>query len=223
MGQIYLVRHGQASLGADNYDQLSPLGTLQSARLGAYFKESAIFFEAAYVGTLVRQQHTLTELVRGLGVENLFITSQPALNEYDSAAVIKSVCEQDIPKASTREGYKAYFKLLRVGLLSWMQGKTKPVGMPSFKEFESNLINTLNHIETHHTGNVLVVSSGGPISTLISHLLDTSDSGRVELNLQLRNTCVSELQYTKNRARVISFNSLNHLSLPTYADWITYA
>ena len=37
MSVIYLIRHGQASFGTDNYDQLSALGREQSAILGSYF------------------------------------------------------------------------------------------------------------------------------------------------------------------------------------------
>jgi broad specificity phosphatase PhoE len=47
MGNIYLVRHGQASFGAENYDQLSTLGQQQSQRLGEYFAQKGIQFEAA--------------------------------------------------------------------------------------------------------------------------------------------------------------------------------
>jgi broad specificity phosphatase PhoE len=36
MGTLYLVRHGQASFGADDYDQLSDLGRAQAVRLGEY-------------------------------------------------------------------------------------------------------------------------------------------------------------------------------------------
>ena len=34
MGTLYLVRHGQASFGSANYDQLSALGQRQCRRLG---------------------------------------------------------------------------------------------------------------------------------------------------------------------------------------------
>ena len=37
MGSIYLIRHGQASLGAANYDVLSPLGIRQSQLCGEHF------------------------------------------------------------------------------------------------------------------------------------------------------------------------------------------
>ena len=42
MGIIYFVRHGQASLGAQNYDQLSDLGYAQAEQLGLYFQQQQI-------------------------------------------------------------------------------------------------------------------------------------------------------------------------------------
>ena len=46
MGTIYLVRHGQASFGADDYDQLSALGTQQAQQLGRYWQERQMRFDA---------------------------------------------------------------------------------------------------------------------------------------------------------------------------------
>ena len=37
MPEFFLVRHGQASFGADNYDKLSALGHRQARWLGGYF------------------------------------------------------------------------------------------------------------------------------------------------------------------------------------------
>ena len=37
MTTIYFIRHGQASFGAESYDQLSPNGELQAKILGQYF------------------------------------------------------------------------------------------------------------------------------------------------------------------------------------------
>ena len=37
LAELTLVRHGQASFGAANYDQLSDLGMQQSRWLGEYF------------------------------------------------------------------------------------------------------------------------------------------------------------------------------------------
>ena len=45
MGTLYLVRHGQASFGEDDYDKLSELGHRQSRRLGEYFAAKGLHFE----------------------------------------------------------------------------------------------------------------------------------------------------------------------------------
>ena len=39
MTTIYLVRHGQASFGKSNYDELSQNGEAQATLLGRYFKD----------------------------------------------------------------------------------------------------------------------------------------------------------------------------------------
>ncbi|MDZ4123020.1 MAG: phosphoglycerate mutase family protein, partial [Hydrogenophaga sp.] len=51
MGTLYLVRHGQASFGADDYDQLSEMGQRQSRRLGEYWAERGVGFDAVITGT----------------------------------------------------------------------------------------------------------------------------------------------------------------------------
>ena len=58
MAQFYLVRHGQASFGSDNYDQLSPLGHQQARWLGEYFAERDMQFDGLITGDLVRHQET---------------------------------------------------------------------------------------------------------------------------------------------------------------------
>jgi broad specificity phosphatase PhoE len=37
MREIYVVRHGQASFGTDDYDRLTEIGFAQARLLGAYF------------------------------------------------------------------------------------------------------------------------------------------------------------------------------------------
>lgn len=88
MGTIYLVRHGQASFGADNYDQLSALGLQQAQQLGRYWQERGMRFDAVYTGTLQRHVQTLAGIQDGLpGLPEA--TALPALNEYDSHELIR--------------------------------------------------------------------------------------------------------------------------------------
>ena len=67
MGTLYLVRHGQASFGAENYDQLSPVGHQQAVRLGQFWRERGQRFDAVITGTLQRHVQTLDGIVEGLG------------------------------------------------------------------------------------------------------------------------------------------------------------
>ena len=67
MGTLYLVRHGQASFGADNYDQLSDLGTRQCQQLGRYFASKGRRFDTVITGTLQRQIQSQQAINDGLG------------------------------------------------------------------------------------------------------------------------------------------------------------
>jgi broad specificity phosphatase PhoE len=222
MGTLYLVRHGQASFGADDYDQLSPLGVRQSVRLGEHFRAHGLQFDAVITGTLRRHVQTWEGLSEGLGwaAEPL---AWPGLNEYDSAALIEALHVQPTEAPTTREGYRQHFRLLRDALRQWMAGVLTPSGMPSYGDFVAGVTSALDHVRTQHQGNVLVVSSGGPISTAVGHLLGTSPETTIELNLRMRNTSVTELDFNPKRHTLVSFNTLPHLTQPELRDWVTHA
>jgi len=222
MGTLYLVRHGQASFGADEYDLLSPLGHRQSVRLGEYFKQKGLVFEAAFSGTLKRQVQTLAGICEGMGAE-VQTTQWPGLNEYDSAAVIQALYSGPLEKADTPERYRQYFRLLKDGLAQWMAGVVSPRGMPSYNEFVAGVVSALEHVRTHHEGPVLLVSSGGPIATAVGQVLGTSAETTIELNLSIRNASVTEFSFSPRRHKLVTYNTLPHLDTPEYASWITYA
>lgn len=222
MGTLYLVRHGQASFGADDYDQLSPLGARQSERLGEHFREHGLRFEAVITGTLRRHVQTWEGLSKGLGcaAESL---AWPGLNEYDSAALIDALNTRPTEPPTTPEGYRQHFRLLRDALRQWMAGVLTPRGMPSYEDFVAGVTSALDHVRAHHQGNVLMVSSGGPISTVVGHLLGTSPETTIELNLRMRNTSVTEVDYNPKRHTLVSFNALPHLARADLAGWVTHA
>ena len=105
MGQLYLVRHGQASLGADDYDQLSALGAQQSQRLGEHWRAQGLQFDAVITGTLKRHAQTLHGIQQGLGTKHEPLL-WPGLNEYDSEAVIRTIQKGPRTKPTTPEGYR---------------------------------------------------------------------------------------------------------------------
>ena len=61
MAHIYLVRHGQASFGSDNYDQLSSLGFEQARLLGQWFAHTRQSFGQVVTGGMARHRQTDSE------------------------------------------------------------------------------------------------------------------------------------------------------------------
>ena len=223
MGTLYLVRHGQASFGADDYDLLSALGHKQSLRLGQYFAGRGIRFDSLIAGTLRRHTETLQGILQGMGRtgEHLPWTG---LNEYDSEAVIATIRPHPLEKPTSPEMYRHHFRLLKDGLRQWMAGVVSPRGMPSYTEFAAGVAGALDHVRANHFGrNVLLVSSGGPISTAVGRVLGTSAETTIELNLRIRNSSITEFAFTPKRHMLVSYNGVPHLDHPGCEDWVTYA
>jgi broad specificity phosphatase PhoE len=221
MGTLYLVRHGQASFGAADYDQLSPLGRQQSERLGAWFRARGLRFDAVLTGTLRRHVQTLAGIETGLQVRHDAL-ALPGLNEYDSAAVVRSIHPGPIAAAETPEQVRQHFRLLRSGLQQWMAGATQPAGMPSHADFVAGVVQALDLVRAQQAeGTTLIVSSGGPIATAIGHVLGLGAEATIELNLHIRNSALSEFKVGPKRHTLISFNTLPHLDGDTTS--VTFA
>lgn len=222
MGTVYLVRHGQASFGAADYDQLSELGTRQCHALGQYFAARGVVFEAVLRGTLRRHAQSLAALAEGYGPLPALL-EWPGLNEYDSEALIRAIHPGPLAAPDTPEVYRAHFRLLREAMAAWMAGRSAPAGMPAYADWVAGITRALDHVRTHHTGNVLVVSSGGPISTAVGHVLGTSAETTIELNLRIRNSSLTELAYTPKRHMLVAYNHVPHLDTPERAGWVSYS
>jgi broad specificity phosphatase PhoE len=223
MGTLYLVRHGQASFGAADYDQLSELGRKQSVRLGEYFARKGIHFDGLIAGTLRRHKQTLEAILQGMNRAGEHL-SWDGLNEYDSNAVIATVHPDPLEKPTSPEMYRHHFRLLRDGLARWMTGAVTPQGMPSYSEFVAGVAGALDHVRANHFGqNVLVVSSGGPIATAVGLVLGARPEVTIDLNMRIRNSAITEFAFTPKRHMLVSYNAIPHLEEPQYAGWVTYA
>ena len=224
MGTLYLVRHGQASFGAADYDQLSELGRRQCERLGQWFASHRTVFDVVITGSLKRQRQSLAGIEAGLQRTHDHTLTMPGLNEYDSEALVRTVHSGPLAAPTTPELARFHFRLLREGLLAWMAGRTQPQGMPSHADFVAGVRGALDHVRAHHAdGTALIVSSGGPISMAIGQVLGLASEAVIELNLQLRNSAVCELKVGPKRHTLITFNTLPHLNGPEHASWVTHA
>jgi broad specificity phosphatase PhoE len=223
MGTLYLVRHGQASFGSENYDQLSELGHKQSVRLGEYFAQKGIVFDGLIAGTLQRHKQTLEGILQGTNRQREHL-SWDGLNEYDAEAVIATVHPHKLEKPTSPEMYRRHFRLLRDGLSQWMAGVASPTGMPAYSDFVAGVAGALDHVRANHYGqNVLIVTSGGPIATAVGHVLGTPPETTIELNLRIRNSSITEFAFTPKRHMLVCYNAIPHLEHPDFADWVTYS
>jgi broad specificity phosphatase PhoE len=171
---------------------------------------------------LRRHAQTYAGICEGAGID-LQPLPCPGLNEYDSAAVLQAVHPEPLASAHTPEGYRHHFRVLRSGLSQWMNGAVHPAGMPTYADFVAGVNAALEHVRTHYTGDVLLVSSGGPIATAVGQVLGAPPEATIELNLRIRNTAVSEFAFNPKRFSLLTFNTIPHLDAAQYAQWITYA
>jgi broad specificity phosphatase PhoE len=222
MGTLHLVRHGQASFGTDDYDRLSALGAQQCAALGEWMQRRGLRFEGVLRGTLRRHRQSLDAIASTLpGLPEAL--EWPGLDEYDSEAVVRTVHSGELVASREPEVVRQHFRLLREGLLRWMAGEVQPAGMPRWGEFVDGVAGALDLVRQRFDGDVLLVSSGGPIATAVGHVLGAPAPAVVELNMRIRNSALSEFVFTPKRHALLSFNTLPHLDLPERAGWHTYA
>ena len=216
------MRHGQASFGAADYDQLSELGTRQCHALGQYLAARGLDFSAVLRGSLRRHVQSLAALAQGHG--GLPAAQEwPGLNEYDGDALVRAVHDGPAPDTHSPEGYRQHFRLLRTGLEAWMAGRTAPAGMPPYAQWVAGITAALDHVRTQCTGHVLIVSSGGPIATAVGQVLGTPAATTIDLNMRIRNSALTEFAFTPRRHALVSFNHVPHLDLPERADWVTHS
>lgn len=226
MGTLYLIRHGQASFGADDYDQLSALGHRQSQQLGRFlghrFAQEQVHPARVLMGSLRRHRETWQGVAEGAQWTHPAEVF-PELNEYDSLALIEALHPGPLAKPDTPELYRQHFRWLREALQAWMDGRIAPHGMPSYEAFVQGIEAVLRDVRKNPDGHVLLVSSGGPISTIVSRVLQAPPSTSIELNLRIRNTALSELHVSASRHTLLTYNTLPHLQDLPASDWVTYA
>jgi broad specificity phosphatase PhoE len=231
VGVIYVVRHGQAAFGTEHYDRLTDIGFTQARLLGGYFSRRNICFDAVFTGTLRRQTETAQGIFEGhsaLGEKPLAETF-PGLDEYKPEAIMMAFTGNFPAPAAAAERrdpvvVREHFRVLRQALLAWAEDRTKPEGMPVWQVFQDGAVAAL--IEARRRvpdGNVLIVSSGGPIAAIVAATLNAPPATAVELNLRIRNSSLTEFAATPRRHHLISFNGLPHIDTNPDSTLITYA
>lgn len=224
MAQIFLVRHGQASFGAENYDRLSDLGRRQARWLGEYFIARGTRFSRAMAGTLVRQRDTALELLDAMGVPGDGLLTHPGLDEYHGEALYAAYTGGADQRAHQRSDFKGYWRTFRAAMEAWSDDRLD--GMPETWGAFGERMSAALAAATEGLGRddaVLVVSSGGAIGRYLGLVTGAPGRTAIEFNLQFRNTGFCELVVIGDSTRLVSFNNLPHLEVQERRHAITFA
>lgn len=225
MSRILLVRHGQASFGAADYDNLSPTGHEQSRVLGAALAARGITADLVVAGEMKRHAQTAAAVLDGSGW-HADVAVDAGWNEFDHLQVL-AVHDQPatVEGESERIAFQRWFE---AATLRWTSGEHDPLYDESFPTFSSRVETALARLVDMlpRKGTAVVLTSGGPIAWAVASLLADGDRARTDLWLRLNpvsvNTGVSTVVHGANGTTLVSFNAHDHLYVDGSADLLTY-
>ena len=223
MPYLYLVRHAQPDF-AGHYDSVTALGLRQSAWLGQHFAARGLRFARVASGSLQRQVHTLETMLAQLPDAPAPL-QDPRFNEYDAASVLSAFAGGDEQALRASGDRRAYFTAVRSALQAWSRRESTSAGDESWHDFGARVSAAADAIcaDLEPSAAVLVVTSGGVIGRLVAEALGAGAEAAIQLNLQTRNTGVTEMVRGRSVARVVAFNAVPHLEQPDRAGAITHS
>ena len=232
MSVLTLIRHGQASFFAADYDQLSALGEQQSRALGEYWARRGLQFNVVYTGPRVRQRRSAEEAVaacRRNGVACPDPVLLPALDEYDLKGLLHILAPELARQNADFEGLakshlrsegeeraRTFQPMLEMLLVHWQSDKAACDGVERWPAFRSRVHRAIRQLQeqTGHGERVALFTSGGFVGSAAQLALAAPDRTALELMWRLRNGSTTEFAFTRDRFTLDNFNSVPHLEDP---------
>ncbi len=218
MGAIYLIRHGQASFGAVDYDELSALGVEQSRVLGAALKPRLPTVDLSLCGGMRRHRQTAEGVLLSMGLP-LQWDDDDSWREYDHVAVLAayrpSWADQPLMRAelarlpNPRQAFQAAFAAAVERWVSGLHNDDYPESWAGFcARVDGALQRLRERLEKSQTA--LVFTSGGVIAAVAQHLLQLDDTHTYKLNWTMANASVTKLIYSERSVYLSTLNEHAH-------------
>ncbi|HEU0198042.1 MAG TPA: histidine phosphatase family protein [Nevskiaceae bacterium] len=218
MTSILLIRHGQASFGAADYDDLSPLGERQARMLGAALHEQRVSATRVLCGAMRRHRQTAQACLAALGC-GLTPDIDAGWNEYDHNDVLhvadpqrRARHEMTAEFAFATDPHRAFRQAFTAAMGRWIGGAHDDEYRESWPAFKARVAQALeacrSTLQPH--GTALVFSSGGAIAAACGSVLGLSDAQILALNTALVNASVTKLLVARDGLRLSSFNGHTH-------------
>ncbi|MEU8663908.1 histidine phosphatase family protein [Actinoplanes philippinensis] len=207
MPRLLLIRHGQASFGADDYDALSAIGHEQARTLGKSFADRGIRPTLLVRGGLRRHDETAAGIVEGLR-EPVETVIDAGWDEFDFHHVV-TVHQPGFRPGTAREFQETF----EAATARWASGEHDTEYAESFTTFRERVTAALENAREllgRHR-DIAVVSSGGPIAMAASLLTTGSASGWAALNRVSVNTGVTKVIAGSRGLSLSTFNEHTHV------------
>lgn len=229
MATIYLVRHGQASFGGSNYDQLSALGHRQAQVLGGALAARGLKPARLVAGTMRRHAETAQGCLAGLGATQ-DVEVDAGWNEYDHLDILARLD----PRFAEQPGIAAYVRdrppgappfalLFRDAMTRWMSGGHDAEYRESWTQFAARVEAALTRLSASMaTGEqALVFTSGGVISVVARRLLGLDLPTTMRVNAGIANASVTKLLLAGDGPKLSTLNEHGHFEHAA-EDLLTY-
>jgi broad specificity phosphatase PhoE len=221
VGQLFLVRHGQAAWGSDDYDVLSETGWEQSRLLGRALAGRAIVPDVAIMGGMRRHRETAEACLGELpGAPEPRIASE--WDEFDHVSMLALLKPPFEGREPTRAEFQEWFE---AATARWTGGDHDQDYAEPFTVFIERVGEALRRTaKATASGTTIVFSSGGPIAWATASLLTGDRESATELWRRLNpvcvNTGVTRLVTGRRGTTLVSFNE--HAHLDGVPDVLTY-
>ncbi len=222
MASIYVIRHGQASFGEENYDKLSTLGCRQAVVLGEYLRDCGIHFDATYSGDLQRQCKT-AELATSAQPQSADHSIDPRFNEIRNEeqfeVLLPMVLDNNLAlQALIDKGLsssKDYQKVLKDVFNYWVSPSCPKSEIQSWADYNANAGRALQDIiRTQGAGKTIgLFTSGGTIATIVAQVLGLGSEHVYSFYEPVINCSVTQLFYSGDRVSLSYFNDHSFLDL----------
>jgi len=217
MAELIIIRHGQASFGAANYDKLSDLGHIQSELVGKALETRGWIPDRVVIGGQERHRETL----EGMGYANGEIEVDKGFNEYDFKDLLRARYNDNVPDLILGDR-KTHFRTLRETVFAWQAGGL-PNARESWLDFTFRVEKALTKATRDGSKKVLVVSSGGVIGQITAVIVGGPANMMMNLNLQIKNTAINKFIVSGTKRFLHEFNSTPHLDVPENSGKLTYS
>lgn len=229
MGAIYLIRHGQASFGAADYDKLSKLGEEQSRVLGLALRKRVPQPDAVFCGSMLRHRETAAGCLAAMELQHESC-QDAGFNEYDHEEVLlryeprysdRAVVMAELAK--TPNPRRAFQDMFAQAIARWVGGQYNHEYKESWTGFRIRCMKALEQAiaATGSSKIALAFTSGGPVTAIVQQLMQIPDEQIFKLNWTLANCGITKIIYSDRRMYLSTLNDHSHFE-GEHAKLITY-